>query len=267
MHRRTFGTSCLTSLYAQVVLRGQQKTVLPDRKLQPFLTLPVNKFVISEGWDYDAELPFHPDIPRHFAIDFRAPRGTPVYAAAHGVALQSFQTYYLDKLDKPGVHEWRKNRRLGFGIGHFVQIYHPNDYVFTSYCHLDRVASAIPYTPPIEEHPGLFNPTVVYRPLDELFPICKVVERGELIGWIGDTGLSMDYIERPNVVRDHVKLPSWDETHLHFEVYTRNTSGRKASRWDPYGINGKASEYTSGKPGNTGNLWLLDDQGKPKTRV
>lgn len=267
MTRRTFGASCLASLHAQLVLHSQQKAAAPDRKLQPFLTLPVNKFVVSEGWDYDAELPFHPDIPRHFAIDFRAPRGTPVYAAAEGVALQSFQTYYLDKLNKPGVHEWRKNRRLGFGIGHFVQIYHPNDYIFTSYCHLDKAAAAIPYTAPVEEHPGLFNPAVVYRPLDDLFPICKFVQRGELIGYIGDTGLSMGYDERPDLTRDHIKLPSWDETHLHFEVYTRNSAGRKDLRWDPYGIYGKTAEYASGKPARAGNLWILDGQGKPKSGV
>src|SRR5258708_2407801 len=94
---------------------GMQQASGPSRNPAPFLTLPVKDFVISEGWDYDAEVKFHPDIPRHFAIDFRAPRGTPVYAASDGFAIQSFQTYYLDKLDQPDVHEWRKNRRLGFG--------------------------------------------------------------------------------------------------------------------------------------------------------
>jgi murein DD-endopeptidase MepM/ murein hydrolase activator NlpD len=236
----------------------------PNRQISPFLTLPVKNFVISEGWDYDAELPFHPDIPRHFAVDFRVPRGTPVYAAADGFAVQSFQTFYLDKLDQPGVHEWRKNRRLGFGIGHFIQIWHPEQQVFTSYCHLDRVAGIIPYVPPVEEHPGLFNPTVVYQPLEEVLRVSKPVQRGQLIGYVGDTGLSMDYEEKPELPRNPSLFPSWDLPHLHFEVYTRNAAGRKEFRWDPYGIYGKTPDYASGKPATDGNLWLLDSQGKPK---
>lgn len=264
MNRRILTIIFLFAMGAQMSSQNPEKAMAPDRKLEPFLTLPVHQFSISEGWDYGIELVFHPDIPRHFAVDFRAPRGTPVYAAADGEAIQSFQTFYLDKLDQLGVHDWRLNRRLGFGIGHFVQIWHPEQGVFTSYCHLDRVESSIPFVAPDEDKPGLFNPSIVYKSLDEVRKVASPVKRGQLIGYIGDTGLSMDYDERPDSIRDHAKFPSWDETHLHFEVYTRNDAGRKDLRWDPYGIYGKTPDYKSGKPAATGNLWLLDANGKPK---
>src|SRR5437016_3503715 len=67
----------------------------PARQLAPFLTLPVEHSKISEAWFYDTELRFHPSTTRHAAIDFRAARGTPVYAAADGLAIQSFHTFIL----------------------------------------------------------------------------------------------------------------------------------------------------------------------------
>jgi murein DD-endopeptidase MepM/ murein hydrolase activator NlpD len=235
-----------------------------SRNINPFLTLPVKQqVVITEGWNYDAEVKFHPDTQIHSAVDFQAPRGTPVFAAADGLAVQSFHTSYLDK---PYVDESGKSHRLGFGIGHFIQIWHPEQQVFTSYCHLEKVDPAVPYVAPTGEH-GLYAPAVVYLPLDEMLKSCKPVKRGQLIGYIGDTGLSDNYEESPDVTRDHGKLPTWDPAgpHLHFEVYTRNAVGRKDQRWDPYGIYGKASNYASGKPATTGNLWLIDNQGRPKS--
>jgi murein DD-endopeptidase MepM/ murein hydrolase activator NlpD len=264
MNRRTaLHNLALASLFPNALLRGQQGALTPaaapERKLNPFLTLPVRNFRVTEGWEYDAEAPFHPETPRHYAIDFQTNRGTPVYAAADGMALQSFHTSYLPNL--------YKGKRLGFGLGHFVQIWHPNAQVYTAYCHLDRVSSAVPYIAPKSEHEGLYSPEIVYASQKEVSAACKLVRQGQLIGYVGDTGLSDEYTEKPDVVRDHSKLPTWDPAgpHLHFEVYARGSNGFKdpAQRWDPYGIYGKAADYKSGRQTATG-LWLLNGNSMPK---
>lgn len=83
-----------------------------------FLKVPFNFHPrISSGFSYAR---FHPILKRrrpHLAVDFAAPRGTPVLASANGRVIFA---------------GWKGN------YGRFVQIRHPNRYV-TSYAHLSRI--------------------------------------------------------------------------------------------------------------------------------
>jgi len=84
---------------------------------EAFLSIPLEKgfsFYITQGWKYGAdERAIHPDIITHFAVDFAAKRGTPVYAAADGFAIASYHSAYIG--------EWQ-GKRIGIGLGKFVQI-------------------------------------------------------------------------------------------------------------------------------------------------
>ena len=191
----------------------------------------------------------------HYAVDFDAPRGTPVYASAAGFAVTSLHIAYGRQY---------QGKRIGYALGRFVQIWHPGQKVYTQYAHLDRVASGVPYIAPQRTKTGsgtsLYDPTIVYRPVSEFLKVAKFVRKGQLIGYVGDSGLSWGYdegLKRP----DPAKYPSWDETHLHFEVFDRDEKGKKDHRYDPFGIYGDGADYVSWIQ-TTKGLWLKDGAGK-----
>ena len=83
-----------------------------------FLKVPFNFHPrISSGFSYSR---FHPVLKRrrpHLAVDFAAPRGTPVLASANGTVIFA---------------GWKGN------YGRLVKVRHPNRYI-TSYAHLSRI--------------------------------------------------------------------------------------------------------------------------------
>lgn len=241
------------------------KTIVPEA----FLSVPLEKgfsFHITQGWEYgDDERVIHPDIKTHFAVDFAAERGTPVYAAADGFAIASYHLAYIG--------EWQ-GKRIGFGLGKFVQIWHPNAGVFTAYCHLENIADTLTdyFIAPEErqsEQGIIWYPVIVNRPLAEIIPLSKEVKKGELIGYIGDTGLSWDYDETPDLRPDPLLNPTWDPagTHLHFEVYDRGEDGNKKNRYDPFDLYVEAERYQNADGTlNSGQtpLWMLDESERPR---
>ena len=59
--------------------------------------------------------------------------------------------------------------------------------------------------------------------------------------------------------------PSWDETHLHFEMYTRAAPNYgKARRYDPFGVYGRLNQYSKASYKDPGSLWKLDQYGQPE---
>lgn len=240
--------------------------------MKPFLTLPFKSefyygvtrfsnrvrgsYKIGGGWFYkptDLVTKFV-EHNRHFGIDFSLPRRTPVLASASGWALASYHHYLLrQKKDRRRFLRW-KGRLVGVGQGNFVIIYHPKPNCFTQYGHLEKINPAIPFYKP-EKKRGLIQPSVKkFQPrFFNKKNACRV-KRGEVIGWVGDSGI----------------IGGWDEPHLHFEVYRyRDKEGRKPedSYLDPYDIRKTAEHYPWPKhkrPLGDRHLWILGRNGLPK---
>jgi murein DD-endopeptidase MepM/ murein hydrolase activator NlpD len=212
---------------------------------KPFVTIPLDKdtpqLTISQGWFYGPpEDSVHPGILTHFAVDFPAKWGTPIYSPANGVAVASYHTY--DMIDAQG-------RTIGYGLGLFIQMWHEQAKVYTSYAHLSGINNElIPYIAPTLEN-GSWQPrNAIYMPIADFRKIAKPVKKGDLIGYIGYTGLRLGYAETPAnpPMVDPAKDKTWDPAgaHLHWEVYTRTPDGlKKDKRYDPFGIYGTQEKY------------------------
>lgn len=212
--------------------------------------------VLTESWLYSsAERSVHGFV-NHGGVDLAQPRDTPVYAAADGYAISSTHISPLNKT-------YNNKTPVGFGLGEFVQIWHPEQGVYTSYSHLSKVSSEIPYFKPTCKD-GFCDPEVVYNDSDYSVKKGKLVKRGDLIGYVGDSGLSLGYKEKPRAKRADIKKnPSWDETHLHFEMYTRVAPNfTKARRYDPFGIYGRLDQYSEASYVGPNSLWKMDESGK-----
>lgn len=229
-----------------------------------FAAIPIAKDAprheISQGRFYSPdEVAIHPQISTHYAVDFPEPWGTPVYATADGVAVASYHTFYI--IDAQG-------RRIGFGLGLFIQIWHEQPQVYTSYAHLAGVNDdLIPYIPPTLED-GSWQPrNAIYMPVEQFKRIAKPVKKGDLIGYIGYSGLLLrDEIPANPPAIDPEIDKTWDPAgaHLHWEMYTRTADGsQKDERYDPFGIYGYREEYGDVFTKATG-LILANPDGSPQ---
>lgn len=227
-------------------LTNEQKFILPIGNPEP---------VITEAWLYSpAERSIHGSV-QHGAVDFADKRGTPIYAAADGYAISSTHLSVLSKM--------YEGKAVGFGLGEFVQIWHPEQGVYSTYSHLQKVADNIPYFKPHCENDAC-DPVVVYHNTDYIKKRGVFVKQGDIIGYMGDSGLSWGYNEEPRVERNLAKKHSWDEVHLHFEIFTRNDSTFfKAKRYDPFGIYGRLGQYSESSYSSPDSLWKLDSNGVP----
>ncbi len=237
--------------------------------MEAFLCLPFKKqkYQITEGWHYsEGEKAVH-GFSGHGAIDFALPRGAEVLAAADGFAMASYFGYPLKKDGKPKLH---KGKPVGFGLGYFVQIYHPGQDLFTTYAHLESIDPKIPFYKPRKKGDHLFPFGHKIDPKREDYHTFTVkVKKGEVLGFVGDSGITWGYADYPK--RPSPKqFPSWDEVHLHFEVFQRVGSRKVKKYFDPFGIKGGPKDYPdSFKKGSALGeksplLWVLDKNGLPQ---
>ncbi len=115
----------------------------------PYLAHPLEgrRHNISEGWFYTpSERKIHHQT-NHRAIDFAVPHGTPVYAAAEGLAVAFYHRFVPTYSDgRPMLYN---GMPFGNGYGNAVQIYHPEEVSgvhggrYTQYGHLSRFAPGI----------------------------------------------------------------------------------------------------------------------------
>lgn len=243
-----------TSFFPQTGLAAKMDRQ-PQATVTPFLAIPLAEDgprAISQGYEYSKdEISFHPEITRHFGIDFKAKWGTPVYAPADGLAVASYHTHYLDSPKKGSI---------GFGLGLFIQIWHEEAKLYSMYGHLAAIdETAIPYIPPtFNAQTQEWEPRqALYVPLGQFKKQAKPVKRGDLIGLIGYTGLFLDKENEASLIMkdsqkpplfDPKKVKTWDPhgAHLHWEIYTRSADGlKKETRLDPFGIYAKREEYGS----------------------
>lgn len=241
--------------------------------MKPFLYLPFKKqnYQITEGWIYSEEERKIHSFLGHSGIDFALSRGTEIFAPADGIAIASYFSRPL--MGKNGKYVLYKKKQVWFGLGYFVQIYHSEYDLFTAYAHLCKIEAPIKVHAPRKM--GRFFIPVGHKVLPEKLEQYKFaarVKKGDLIGYSGDSGLGWGSEDYPPTRLNFKKYISWDEPHLHFEVFIREGSRRTKKHFDPYGIKNESSYYPDsfriqnrGNMGKKGEiLWVLDKEGMPE---
>lgn len=184
---------------------------------------------ITEGYFYSSEEAAIHGLQKHFGIDFAAPFGTSVYAVRDGFVLQSKHIAYLKCPD---------GQERGYGLGNFVAqlCFADNGNPFyVIYGHLNTVDDAVPYFEPKWENDEC-DPTVLYQAHDQFQVLSTRVKVGDIIGTVGQSGLAAS----------RGSQESWDEPHLHFEVFFRSLPSffkDPKRRFDPFGLYSTQSAY------------------------
>lgn len=233
---------------------------------KPFLELPIRardgvaSLFDSQGWitsPDELSIDDEQNGELHGANDLELLRqpdygyGLPIVAAASGRAYYSYQYLSGSWTDPHGV-----KHQVGWGAGLFVEIRHSRDTPnapgwVTQYIHLSGVSPGIPYLPPTAvddpndpAHPD-WNPTGILTDDNTLWNAGVPVVKGQVIGWMGDTGIGLDWKDNFDVVtgkvapRNRLLLKPWDPPQLHLQLY----QGRLliGGRWvkqnvvDPFG--------------------------------
>lgn len=245
-----------------------------------YFVLPVAKasgVKLTQTWIYkNPELPLHPDLPQHYANDLQAPWGTPVYAAADGWMVCSYE---VERDDEPDPANPGKTRKLGFGYGLYCRIAHydlvdeDGNALHSLYGHMSALVNSSDYKAP--EHVGAMGPddwstSKYFRlPPDEFKKIARFVKQGEQIGNMGHTGLGLDYTEQPSyppMVDD--TTPTWDPagSHLHWQLVVLDPT--TFAPWysvDPFKLHRQLGpRYADVLTTRARGLIIANDDGSPK---
>jgi murein DD-endopeptidase MepM/ murein hydrolase activator NlpD len=227
----------------------------PPAIIQPdvqFMRLPFKRadapfLKITNGWKMSPdEAKVLGDTSDHAAVDYEGvPYGTPLYAPADGWAWYSYQSFpmrYQAPYDpshpsNPATF-WRDpyTGREGYlgAAGLFVEIQFNKEVkrpdgtslgnIATQFFHLKAVAPSITYYPPIRlndviayngQRIKIWQP-LVNKPQAYMRAHASPIKRGQLIGWMGDTGINFGYDDNFDVAtgtvasRNRVALPPWD---------------------------------------------------------
>lgn len=238
---------------------------------QPFLKLPFKRafgqrLTITQGWNEEATEETIIGEGIHAAIDFEGyPYGAPIVAAADGWAYYTYQRI-IEQVNYKDPITGRQINYIDEGAGLFVEVVHDklatgvlgNPHWVTQYVHLDRVAAGIPYVTSAPNGTATvggqtitnYTPTGIMRPQSELIKVGKRVRQGQVIGYMGDTGIGANWYDNWNPVlktvlpRNRLATPPWDPqgayspsvsptwaTQLHFNLYAgRGADGKQGQQ-------------------------------------
>jgi hypothetical protein len=251
---------------------------------QPFAALPFPKVVapllrVTNGWyEEEQELKVIGNDDFHAALDFEGmPCGTPVLAAADGVAVATYQSGIerggeapYDPNDPYNPHTDWKDPVTGhtgwLGFAGLVVELQTNVVVpgfqnaTLQYFHLAAVNPAIKWLAPDRDpdtvtwdgkHVENWTPNAIRKSQADIRAIATPVKRGQLLGWLGDTGINFGYNDHfvPELhqvlPRDRHANPPWDPQgagattplafacQLHLEEYSgRSATFSKLNRFD-----------------------------------
>jgi hypothetical protein len=230
---------------------------------QPFLKLPFRQrdglasTYDSQGWlTSPDELSIDDEVngDLHGANDLELVRqsdygyGLPILAAASGRAYFSYQ-YISGTWTDPATGI---THQVGWGAGLVVEIRHAKDAPgnrgwVTQYIHLSKVAPTIPYVgatsvadPNDPAHPD-WSPSGILQDDDTLWNLGVPVTQGQVIGYMGDTGIGLDWKDNFDPTtgqvtpRNRAVLKPWDPPQLHFQLYQGRVNGAKQNIVDPFG--------------------------------
>lgn len=254
------------------ILQPVSEAILPVRQD----AVPVSR--ISGGWTLalDEEAIIGP--AGHEAFDLDGVIGTPVVAMFDGWAIGSFQSGVIrgavaPPLEAPLINEdWTspqgRSGYLGLG-GRLVEVYSDLTLpgmgrVTAQYFHLDQINfRTVTYITPERATPRrslttgeeipIWYPGGIVQPQAELIKIAKRVRAGDIIGWIGDTGINFGYSDDFDPLTGEVRqrnrdeLPSWDPPQVHVQCYVGRdfdrpdfkgdlkSGGKKVNIFDAFG--------------------------------
>jgi murein DD-endopeptidase MepM/ murein hydrolase activator NlpD len=232
-----------------------------SRKHLPFLhrIFPSGVYpAIVEGWIYgQEETKVYGGYDAHQGVDFAVPTGTPVLAAADGLALASFEEV---PIRYPGSDvRTLDGEPIFWGLGLFVLILHKNGLV-TYYGHLHRLADSLQaaYCMP-QVSPGAVMPPHIGLDRKDFRRYGAIrIPAGEVIGQSGITGMGRGTRTYDNWLRRKPYTVN-DEEHVHFAISSLPALSTEAVYIDPFAIHAYAPSYPSYADNWSrlpGSLWL-----------
>jgi len=267
-----------------------------NTKIEPFLTIPFSlsnlekkntQYTITEWWIYSLfEQNMHGK-SLHNWIDLAAPYGTPVYAPFDGYAHTSYYNTTLWKKWDRRIYGWST---LNYWLWYFIQMIYqnpknlkdPSKVWFVQFAHLKWFWPNMPKLlledykyDPIEDAVKIDNYQITHKEIEKIFSQSWYkskkwifIKKWTLIGFVWTSGIEKWIEVWSWFVPDNKKYDSWDEGHIHFSIYRRDSQWYKIwwSNIDPYGIYSWYTEYPDQKNSiqlNLWNLFLRDTNNKP----
>lgn len=133
---------------ATIIGMTYKERYAPNIPFNPYLALPIkDSYKLNEGYIYSQEEHAVHGMYVHGGIDFDCSFGTPVFAAASGLAVATYHRFVIR--NKDGKLRLYQGKPLGTGFGYMVQIYHNNKTTLgagnriTQYGHLSRITKEI----------------------------------------------------------------------------------------------------------------------------